>query len=549
MVIVKDRFWLVLKLNKGIVKSNFSLQDHEHTSNRELESIDLGSQQCYAYLKGHLTGIPAAGVDKYPDHLILMTDRYGMLPVFSYNNDNTYYFFSHFPDLINELPDLSLTPDPAGIWEAMTFDIILGRRTICREIKMLPQSSVITIDLRTGMKSEVKYDNLIFDDISGIDEQKAGEKTVELLKVALAKMEGEHFLLPLSGGVDSRLLAAAMVEVFGSDRITALTFACHPSSYEIVYARQCCDILGIKDWRKHILTPDSYTRSLQIFPKRFGGNLSVSHGHLYDALRVNKEKWKGMTLVSGAFADAAGGYGARPPELHFQSVEKSDYYHHLNSIDDVLHLGQIRTDIEKDIKNICTDWQNGSTIETFDEYSYITQRQPRVLFLQSMIYSDVLPVEHPFADPELSELLFGLPFELRDYKRASRSAIRYLNSNLYKLPDISSKLIRDTGSDWLYIYRGKALNNLSLLLTRTFDDRRLFFSPYQTECQDYNLRTLHRMVALDALKTLQGYDVISKGQELILSKKPYKEYRGVHLACAQYWAITIAAAMKQFMNC
>lgn len=548
MVIVKDRFWLVVKLNRDIIKANLSFRDQEHSSNGKLENIDLDDQQNYTHLKKRMLGHPAVGVDKNPERLVLVTDVYGMLPVFSYCNDNTYYFFSHFPDLINELPNLQLTPDSAGIWEAMTFDVILGRRTIFREIKMLPSSSVITIDLRTGMQSEVKYDNLTFEAISGIDERKAGKKAVELLKKALAKIKGDHFLLPLSGGVDSRLLAAVMVEVFGPDRITALSFACRPSSYEFVYAKKTCDILGIKDWRGHILTADSYLRSLQIFPHRFGGNLSISHGHLYDALQANKDKWAGMTLVSGAFADAAGGYGAKSPELCFQSVEESDYYRHLIKIDSVLHLGQTRACIEQDIKDIYNDWQNGSKAETFDEYAYVTQRQPRVLFPQSILYSDILPVGQPFTYPELSEFLFGLPFELRDYKRAIRAAIRHINPRLYKLPDISSKMMQDSWTDRLHIYSGKVLNNLNLLFTYIFNDRRLFFSPYQTECQDYNLRTSHRRLALEAIEVLQECGVISKEQGLILKKKTYRQYKGIHLACAQYWAITVAAALNQFSN-
>ena len=546
MRVVKDRLWLVLKIGDGVAQSNLPASDGDTSSVDLLEGVSLDDKQSCTRLKALMRGVPGVWVGQEGDRLVLVTDAYGMLPVFSYRAGDTYYFFTHFPDLVAAVPSLSLTPDPAGIWEAMTFDLILGRRTVFQEICMFPPSSVIVIDCQTGTERVIPYDHLSFEKLSNITEVEAGAQVAELLESVLAGMAGDHFLLPLSGGVDSRLLATAMVKVFGPERITALTYACRPTSYEFVYAQRTCDILGIKDWRGYILTADSYLRSLRIFPERLGGGMSIAHGHLFDALSFKKNEWIGMTLVSGAFADAAGGYGAKPPELRSQPVEQSHYYRHLEKVDTSLHLGETKALIEQDIRDIYAGWQDGSVVETFDEYSYITQRQPRLLFAQSLLYQDILPAAQPFTDPDLAEFLLGLPYDLRHYKRAIRAAIRHLNVDLYKLPDISSKMIQESVFDWFDVYRGKVINNLSMLLTFAAGNRHLFFSPYQTECQDYNLRTSHRRLALDAIDTLQTYGLVSSGQAQILKKKPYRPYRGLLLPCIQYWAITIAAALKQF---
>lgn len=546
MIIVKDRFWLLIELNNGVLNGNFNFGDWQSFSGVKLRNEDLGHREYFRDLKAFMRGVAGVLVDQVGGRLTLATDAYGMLPVFYYQTDDTYYFFTHFPDLLDAFPDIILTPDPAGIWEGMIYDQILGGRTIFKEISMLPPSTMIAIDCRSGAKSMSAYDGLKFERISDIDEREAGQRVADLLKEVLARMEGDHFLLPLSGGVDSRLLAAAMVDLLGPDRITALSFACNSSSYEFIYAKKTCEILGIKDWRGHILTQESYLRSLKVFPSRFGGELSISNGHLYDALSTRMSEWAGKVLVSGAFADAAGGFHADPPEFRYKPVEESHYYRHLIKLDSFLRFGKSKEFIEQDIRDNHAHWQDGSTIMTFDEYAYITNRQPRMLFLQSLSYKDILPVVQPFADRDLSEFLFALPFELRRYKRAIRAAIRHINPEVYDLPDISSKMLHDSWPDRLHIYRGKVLNNLNLLLTCAFGDRKLFFSPYQTECQDYNLRTIHRRLALKCIDILLEYDVISSDQGCNLKKKPYKLYRGLHLACAQYWAITIAITLSKF---
>ena len=545
-LLFKNRFWMTLETGKSPESPRFG----ELGNGGETVSLPAGfnfsDSDSGPFFKNVMRGITGVMVYEGPDECKIITDAYGMLPVFCYGTGEKRYYFTHFPDLLEALPDITLSPDPVGIWEAMLYDVIFGTRTIFREIRMLPPSSVITVDAASGSESMERYDHLEFGRIEGKDLEEAGRRVAELLKGVLSKMTGERFLLPLSGGVDSRVLAAAAAAVFGSDRITALSFACRPSSYEFVYARKTCEILGIKDWRGHILTQDSYLRSLRVFPERFGGNLSISHGHLYDALQANRHEFQGMTLLSGAFADAAGGYHAEPPEMGALHVEESHNYRHVMKLDEAFCLKGVRDMVIQDIKDNFSEWRNGSTIETFDEYAYVTNRQPRVLFMQSLLYQDILKTEQPFTDPALSTFLFGLPYEMRAYKRGVRAAIKHLSGPLYRLPDISSKMIQDAFRDRLHIYRGKVINNLCRLATLATGDRHMFFSPYQTECQDYNLRVAHRKLVHGAVGTLKDYGVIDDEQCKVLSSRPNKQFGGGVMPCAQYWAITIAEALRRF---
>jgi len=83
------------------------------------------------------------------------------------------------------------------------------------------------------------------------------------------------------------------------------------------------------------------------------------------------------------------------------------------------------------------------------------------------------------------------------------------------------------------------MNNSARLLTRASGNRRLFFSPFQTECRDYNLRTVHRAAALRALEELHQWGILTGHQRSELSRPPAKQHGGI-LTVAQYWAPTVA---------
>lgn len=477
----------------------------------------------------------------------IITDRFGRLPIYYYKDEKNLCIFTNFSTFFNTNFEKKLEVDSTGVWEASLFDIFLGSRTIFKNVKLIPTGSICTFDAHNNLSIE-KYFNYDFPKSMTFNEEEVVEAVIESLSSSLLKTNSDHFLLPLSGGIDSRLLAAILTKLFNPNKITAISFAAHPSSYEFRYAKRTCDILNIKDWRPILLTPDSYLRSLEVFPNRCGGNLSIAHGHLFDTIRQNSEEFSFMTLVSGAFADAAGGYGAKNISFREERSNDSNYYKYFEKFDKELSLTEHRDLILHEFEMNFDEWKQGCSIETFDEYLYVKTRQPRVLFTQSLLYTDILPVFQPFADSKVADLLFALPFEFRQYKKAFRLAIKQINPKLFELRDISSKMVNENFSDLLHIYRGKILNNTARLMTEACSDKILFFSPYQTENQDYNLRTCHRKLIIDSLDILREFKVINSQQQKILSQKPYKQFGGGVLTTFQYWSITIADTIKKYCN-
>lgn len=545
--VYRNRLLVRISSAGGMCKSSGnSISENKELSNTIRDAVQrfLKEGSAGLLLKTEISKIDGVWIGDDENNYMIVTDIYGKLPIYVYEHNNAVVLFSHFDELLDEVPGILLTLDIVGIWESMIYGMAIDKRTIFNEIKLLGPASVLLINKNSGRMSNRYYDNLSFSKNQETSKERVGKTVAELLQSVLSQYKIDHCLLPLSGGVDSRLLAASLTKVLGPDNITALSFASRRNSYELVYAKRVCEMLGIKDWRHHILTPQSYTRSLQVFPKRTGGMISIAHGHLYDALVTRSPEWEGMTLVSGAFADAAGGYGAQDPRIVSTELSSSFYCRHLDKMNGALDLGNTANEILNDISNIYNRWKNDSSIETFNEFSYINQRQTRLLFAQSLLYQDILPVVQPYSDGSLSQYLLGLPYEIRHYKQSIRYAIRHIDKRLFDLPDISSLLRRKYPRDYYHHFVSKVVNNSARVLTTLSNDKTLFFSPYQTECQDYYLRTYHRNLAIESLNMFLQKGIISGGQFKLLADKPYKQYGGGIQTAIQYSAITIAPTFR-----
>ena len=478
------------------------------------------------------------------NEFIVITDFFGQQPVYLYESNSFILVFTHFDDFFINFPDIQLSLDHTAIWENFIFDSSLCTRTIFNEISMLSPGTITTYSTLDLTTHSFRYYNYIFPLQRPSSIEEAAKNIFDLLHNSISKLSASSFLIPLSGGIDSRLLVSIFEDVWGADKLNTISFAANLRSFEIQYAKQVSSALNIDSWSSHILTSDSYIQSLDIIPQRFGGNLSISHGHLNTVLQNGKSMFSPESiLISGAFADAVSGYAVHgPPKVH--SLELSQPVRRLKSLNRALDLNYIYDAIYKDIWSIYSDFTAGSNINTFDEYFYITQRQHRIQFLQSALYSDTLPVINPYANPDIAEFLMGLPYEMRMDKSITRATLLLIGKNIHSIPDISSSKNRATVSKKFNLFRRKIVNNLSRSITLLLRDKHLFFSPYETESQDYNLRSSHRLLAISSLIEMHNLEILNQNQYKILSQKPIKQYGGWFLPCTQYWSITIHQILK-----
>lgn len=490
-------------------------------------------------------GSPAIFVVNRQDKYIeIINDRYGSVPIFVYSSGDTTMVFTHFTDLFEQL-EPQLTIDNIGFWESVVFDMTIGVRTLFSEIQQIPPGT----KLRIGASgSKVTYDrwyNWQFEPVLLDDPVEIGDFVVNALHSALTELpKSERYILPISGGVDSRLLAACIVAHVPSDKIDAVTFAYSKKSYEYKYAKRICEYLGINSHLFHQLTPQLYTGAIPIFCHKRAGALSIAHCHITSLLTAKNVGYsQADRLVTGIFADAAAGFAALPPELKEDNIQVTRPYSQMMRWRNHL-TGHILDGMKTDLSVIFEEWGAGkskSSIDTFNEYFYISQRQHKLLFMLGHVYSDYVQVSHPYTGPGISGALFGLSYNHRRWKGGIRAALSIENPALGRMPDISSRRRIETWSDRIRQAYSENYRRLGKLLSLVSGDKMLLKNPFRTEMQDYYLRTAHRDLFIQSMNDLSKWGLIRSQDERAFAGK---NYRYINDTYVQYRFISITETIR-----
>ncbi|MBE7560507.1 asparagine synthase (glutamine-hydrolyzing) [bacterium] len=88
--------------------------------------------------------------------LFLARDRYGVKPLYLWNDGTWFAFASEIKALLT-LPMISARLDSAALVEYFTFQNIYGTRTLFAGVSTLPPATTLTLDLSTGAETRRKY--------------------------------------------------------------------------------------------------------------------------------------------------------------------------------------------------------------------------------------------------------------------------------------------------------------------------------------------------------------------------------------------------------
>jgi len=142
-------------------------------------------------------------VDTESGEISIETDPLGRLPLYLYQKKDNFALFREVKALY---PFFELTIDPVGMYEYLLFGYPLWRSTLFKEVKRVFPDFRINLNFRTG---EFRWS-----DKNPIFETKGNgcsiEELSELLLASTARRSGEQNYLFLSGGMDSRLVGAAL---------------------------------------------------------------------------------------------------------------------------------------------------------------------------------------------------------------------------------------------------------------------------------------------------------------------------------------------------
>jgi len=249
---------------------------------------------------------PANGI------VILANDRFGFAPLFLLHSSG---FLAWAPALhmLMSIPGQPLTIDIAAAEDFLSNGHMIGNRSWFNEISCLPPATLAYFDTRNGRFQQERYWS--WSEIGGseISFDEAAKHLGELLHKSVKKRYREGTGVSLSGGLDSRMMVAAVREIDPGYSGFSYTFG-NGECFDVKIARQVADTAG---WRHKVFAFNDHQWLRKRLDKirHFDGMCSVKHMHDLEFNEiVSSEMDRNLNGFLGD-AVAGGSYLERVPEL------------------------------------------------------------------------------------------------------------------------------------------------------------------------------------------------------------------------------------------
>ncbi len=166
------------------------------------------------------------------EELLIVSDRYGLRPVY-YTNNNGYLLFGSEVKAILQDKNFKKVIDNRSIIEFFSFGYILGNKTFFNGIELVPPGSIMTYkDGNISIEQYWDFDfNKIYNDYS---ENYYIDKLSKLIAQAVERqMKGNHRMsVLLSGGLDSRTILASIPREYST---------IHGNIHTVTYGKKDCN--------------------------------------------------------------------------------------------------------------------------------------------------------------------------------------------------------------------------------------------------------------------------------------------------------------------
>ena len=197
----------------------------------------LGNKSCNVFAEWNWNG----------ETLTLTNDRYGYYPVYYFCAGGEFAVSSSIRKLLEFVGDIKLDENAFALF--LRLGSLIGEDTIFSSIRAVPPGSVLTWkngDLKIDSKGIIETKPI------RISRREAMETYAELFQKAIEKTAptAEKFIVPLSGGRDSRHISFALCKA--NRRPSACVTILHPpprANEDARIARQVCEALNLE----HIL--------------------------------------------------------------------------------------------------------------------------------------------------------------------------------------------------------------------------------------------------------------------------------------------------------
>lgn len=384
-----------------------------------------------------------------------ITDWLASTPVF-YNETN-----QRISHNINDVVDWdNLTFDPEGLSHYLSAGYSVFERTPILGVKMLPHSSSVRVDESTGKLLVRNKPDQVPDLLSVTSDE---SEVIERIFASVQSWEAEQvgpLVVPTSGGFDSRLLNMAIQD---KSRVRAFTYglsANQQDSYEVVFARELSDSLGLA-WSQ--IQIGAFHDYLSDWDQLFGVS-THAHGmyqmEFFKNICQQYPDLNGSAFLSGIIGDAWAGSLSIGAMKSPEDLKKLYYSHGLNadsnaclltvSTHDLLeqHFERERQHLENDKYRIVAAMRCKLTL-----LSYL-MRVPEHLgfnpwspFLEQQVALDMLNIPDGRKKKRQWQRDFfakhGCDLERKKLTVSNKNELNYQAMNIRPLPPLSVDLLRE----------------------------------------------------------------------------------------------------------
>lgn len=369
-----------------------------------------------------LNGVYAAVIwDKKEKSLSIVNDRYGFRKLFYWDSGDRFVFSSEYK-AIKSSPDFPAKIDEMTLSNILTFGYALEDRTLFEAVKVIPAASVVTV--KDGGVSIKKYwDYSFFEEgDKRLSEDEYVDAFAEKITGAVKKrVRGvERLALPLSGGLDSRTVAAVLGRLNTVGFVKAYSHG-NPSCYDVRFGRQIAralnfphatDLIGEEFIKEHSVR----------FQYLCEGSAACDWAWEIDLQRKAFSKDNVSHVISGFFGDVLCGsdmtWGRLLNVKDHNKAVRNIYERYIDSFSDEDAALYLNADVYKRIKGKNLDavrkaYLSAPTENIFNRARYLNLTQLQRRFGSTMLdrYEFFTNPLAPFTDNEFVDFILHVPVE------------------------------------------------------------------------------------------------------------------------------------------
>ncbi len=386
----------------------------------------------------HLRGsFNAFIIDKAEKKLTIINDRFGLRPLFYYRRGAKLVFASEVNGLLR-YDGIKKTINLAGLADFFHFGFLLGTKTYFTDIEMLAPGSILTLqdeDLRVQ-----KYWSLTFaQERQKQSEQEYAEQLASAIKESVtANLEGGfHFGLPLSGGLDSRTIAACIPK----EQYPVLVYTWGlPDSAEVRIARKVTEKLGLEQ--------HNMQRTPEQFVEHFPEAVMMTDGMIPANLPLANFLFeKAFMPYVDVCLDGLQSISAMWPPV-FSVLRKDDVYNSIapatpkSILQSVLSPHSYKMFDELAAFSLDEITRANDAGDPVNKYHYfdITQNQRRLDSFAHQIKRNFVEIRTPLFDYPIIDVIQAVPSHLRQHRRLYYQAFCRLSPELAKIETVGTSV-------------------------------------------------------------------------------------------------------------